>query len=585
MLKLLRYLPKRERVLLIFTLALILLQVFFDLALPTYMSHITELVESPDSEIGEILALGAQMLLTALGSLAAALLTAFFAAHVAASFSAALRLAMYDKITAFSDKELASLKRASLLTRTTNDAMQVQVAVVLGLEVIVKAPLLCIWAAVRIALGGFGWSLLAVGGTLLLLLVCALAIGLSMPHFRRMQRLADDLSRITREQVSGLHTIRALAGERFEEARFERTNEALTETHLYTAHTLSLLNPAIQLINSLLTLGVYFVGMLLINAAVPGARLGIFSECVAFLSYVLRIVSAFTMVATASTLLSRAAVSLRRIREVLDTPLLVVGGEDTPNEGARGELRFCGVSLFHDGAEEAVLRDVSFSVREGELFGILGVSGSGKSAVASLIPRFRDPDKGAVLLNGLDVRSYGLSDLRARIGYVTQEPQLFSATLRENIAMGDGGGEALGDEELSVLLHAVGAEELVASLPQREHTRLHTGGVNLSGGEAQRIAMARALCGHPEVIVFDDSFSFFDTPTADRLRASLADYCKGVTRIVVAQRIASLRGADRILVLDRGCVVGLGTHAELMESCALYRDIAAAQGSGVSAHG
>lgn len=583
MLRLFKYLTRKEWVLVLGALALIVVQVFLDLALPDYMSEITELVESADSTMGEILETGGKMLLTALGALLAAIATAWVVSLVAASFSANLRVRLFDRVQDMSAEDLRRFRTESLVTRTSNDVLQLQLAVVLGLEVLVKAPIMAVWAIVKIH--GPAWTVITVAGSMLLLLLCVICIGLCMPHFRRMQDLTDDLGRITKENLSGLLTVRSLDGEQFEEARFEHANEKLTKTHLFTAHTLSVLSPAMQLVNNLLTLASYFVAVLLINAAAVEARVALFSDTVAYLSYMLRIVTAFLLVAGAATLVPRATVAAKRIRAVLElSSSLQDGALDRGLEGMQGEVELRGVGFFYPGAEEPILRDVSFTVHRGETLGVIGVSGCGKSTAVSMIPRFCDATEGEVLVNGVDVRDYRKEVLRARVGYVSQEPFLFSGTVRENIAFGDGGNGAISPKKLSALLRAVCAEDMIEALPAGLDTHITEGATNLSGGEAQRIAIARALCHDPEILILDGTFSFFSVQEGEQIRHALERYRSDLTCIIVTQRISSVRHADRIVVLDGGRVVGVGTHGQLLAECEAYQSIAGAQGEEVSAH-
>ena len=560
-------------------LALIALQVFLDLALPDYMAEITELVETKGSDMHEIWKTGAKMLVTALGSLLTSVVTVLLASRVAASLSTNLRMRLFKRVCALSGKEIHRFGTASLITRTTNDVMQLRLAVVLGLEVMVKAPVMAVWAIFKIS--GPAWTLTTAVGVGLLLSLTLICMLRCMPAFRRMQSYADDLGRITKENLLGLHTIRALDGERFEEERFERVNEALTQTHLTTVRTLSVLSPGLQLISNLLTIAVYFVGVLMINAAAPGLRVGIFSDTVAFLSYMLRIVTAFLLFAAASTLLPRAAISAGRIFEVLEyTPAIQSGSREQGEQELRGTVEFRNVSFFAEGAEEYVLRDISFRVECGETVGVIGHSGCGKSSLVALIARLEDASCGEVLVNGVNVRDYQLQALRAIVGHVPQTPFLFDGTLRDNITLGHTDkpfSQQLPEELLRVCL----GEDILKKHADGIDMHVREGGVNLSKGEIQRIALARALWTRPQILVLDDTFSYFDAVTGERLRTSLARYRKELTRLIVTQRIASVRAADRIVVLDEGRVVDVGTHAQLMVRCGVYRDIARAQGEEV----
>lgn len=585
MVRLLRYMKRREWLLALLALALIVLQVSLDLALPDYMEEITELVETEGSKMSEILHVGCKMLLAALGSLACAVLTVWLASSAAATFCATLRERMFDRVEAFSGAEFDRFTTPTLINRTTSDVLQVQMSLVLVLEVIIKAPIKVIWAIVKISAGSMEWAWIAAIGGGVFLALTALCIGVCYPKFRRMQQYADDVNRITRDNLQGLHSIRASGGEAFEERRFEAANGRLTGTHLFTAHTMSVLSPAMQLSSNLLTIAIYFVGALLINAAAVSARVEIFSETVAFVSYMMQILSAFLLFATATTLLPRAMVSSKRINEVLDAPISVQEGSVTESPvGEEGELCFSHVTFRYPDAHEDVLCDVTFSARRGEDVAIIGAIHSGKSAVMHLLQRHYDPSAGEIALSGVDLRDYETDTLHKKIAYVGHEPFLFDATVRENIAFGDGGKREIDDEKLSRLARIACAEEMLRELPNGADTHVMEGGVNLSAGEAQRIAIMRALCKEPELLILDDAFSAFDMSAVQALQRSINEYCADLTILIIARRVSAVRNADKIVVLENGAVVGIGTHDDLLRQCDVYRHIADAQRLEVTAN-
>lgn len=578
MLRLLKYMKRREWALAFLALALILVQVWLDLALPDYMEEITELVETSGSEMSEILHVGGMMVLAALGSLVCAVLTVLLASGAASNFCATLRTQMFDRVESFSGAEFDRFTTPTLINRTTGDVLQVQMSLVLVLEVMIKAPIKVIWAIVKISAGSSQWAWLAVFGGGAFLALTALCIGICYPKFRRMQQYADDVNRITRDNLQGLHSIRASGGEAFEERRFERANGKLTGTHLFTARTMSVLSPSIQLCSNMLTIAIYFVGALLINAAAASARVAIFSETVAFVSYMIQILSAFLLFATATTLLPRAMVSAKRINEVLDVSPAVKEGSTTESPAAQqGELAFSHVTFRYPDAHEDVLRDVTFSAKRGEDVAIIGAIQSGKSALTHLLLRDYDPSAGEVSVSGVDLRAYSEDTLHKKIAYVGHEPFLFDATVRENIAFGDNGKREISDEKLSRLIRIACAEDMMRELPNGADTHVMEGGVNLSAGEAQRIAIMRALCKSPELLVLDDAFSAFDMPAVQALQRSINEHCADLTLLIIARRVSTVRNADKILVLEKGAIVGEGTHDTLLLECDVYRRIADAQ--------
>ncbi len=582
MLRLLKYLNKKEWVLLVAALALVVLQVALDLSLPDYMEEITHLVETKGSTEAQIRHAGRGMLFTALGSLLSAVLTVLLAARAASLFAATLRERLFDHIEQFSGVELDRFTTPSLVNRTTGDVLQVQLAFVLAIEVLVKAPIKAVWAIVKISAGDFHWSVITGIGVLLFVLITVLLIAVSIPKFRKMQLLADDLNRITRENITGIRDIRAAGAEKHEEKRFEAANVELTGTHLFTAHTMSLLSPALQLVNNMLTLGCYWVGVLLINASPALERVGLFSDTVVFLSYMMQIFSAFVLLASVSTLLPRAAVSAKRIAAVLDTPITLTQGKVTQGKGEAQMLEFRSVTFKYPNTAQNAIDSLSFVAKKGQTVALIGATGCGKSTVVHLASRLYDAARGQILLDGVDIKDYDREALHTKIGLVEQEPFLFSGTVRKNIAFGDNGAEEIDTEKLISLLLDSGAEHFESDLPAGFDTEVVEGGANLSEGQLHRIALARALCSDPELLILDDVFSAFDRHTGAQMRAALRMRRKDMTVLIAAQRVATVREADQIIVLDQGRAVGVGTHAQLMESCALYRALAIAQGEEVA---
>ncbi len=578
MVKLFRYLKPKEWLQALISLGLIVLQVFLDLKLPDYMSEITMLVQTEGSAMADIWRAGGMMLLCALGSLASAVAVGYFAARIAAAFSKRLRSMMFGKVDAFSMEEIGRFSTASLITRSTNDVTQVQMVVTMGLQMIVKAPIMAIWAVTKIAGKGFEWTLATGVVVLLLLLMFTLLLVFVMPKFQKMQTLTDDVNRVTRENLTGLRVVRAYNAEGYQEEKFEKANEALTGTQLFTSRAMSLMMPVMNLLMSGLSLAIYWIGAYLINAAVGAEKLTLFSNMVVFSSYAMQVIMAFMMVVAVFMILPRANVSARRINEVLDTqPTLRDGNKTQGLPGVTGEVTFDHVSFAYPGAAESVLHDVSFNAKKGETVAFIGSTGSGKSTLINLVPRFFEATSGRVLIDGVDVREYTQDVLHNKIGYVPQRAVMFKGTVASNIAYGEngsGGFTQAGIEKAAAIAQASG---FVEAMPGGYGAAIAQGGANVSGGQKQRLAIARAVCRNPEIYIFDDSFSALDYKTDRTLRSVLKKETAGVTSLIVAQRIGTIMDADRIIVLDEGRVVGQGTHRELLGTCDVYRQIAESQ--------
>lgn len=578
MLRLFRYFTKKEWGLAVLAICCIVIQVFLDLTMPDYMSEITVLVETEGSALSDILYNGGMMLLCALGSLAACMLTAVFAARVASNFSARLREALFDQVQAFSPAEIGQFSTASLITRSTNDITQIQMFIVMGLQMLIKAPITAVWAVMKIWGKSTEWTLTTGAAVAVLLCVVVVCLILATPKFKQMQQLTDDLNRVTRENLTGLNVVRAYNAEAYQERKFEATNEAVTNTTLFTNHTLAFLMPSIQTVSSGLTLAIYWVGAYLINAATISGKLTLFSDMVVFSSYAMQVVMSFMMLVMIFMLLPRASVSAKRINEVLDTPLSIADGKGSRGlPGEQGEVEFRNVSFRYPDAEEYVLQDVSFTAHKGETVAFIGSTGSGKSTLINLIPRFYDATEGQVLVDGVDVKDYTHYDLNNKLGYVSQKATLFTGTIASNVAYGDNGNKSQLAEGIDHALSTAQAAEFVEKQEQGTDAYVAQGGGNFSGGQKQRLSIARALCRSAEILIFDDSFSALDYKTDRILRDALKRDCAETTKLIVAQRIGTIRDADRIVVLDEGRVAGIGTHQQLMETCPVYQQIAYSQ--------
>lgn len=578
MIKLLKKLTKKDMALAGLAFLLILAQVYLNLTMPDYMSDMTVLVQTEGSAMADILAAGGKMLLCAMGSLLTAACIAVCAAKISANFSANLRGQVFDRVQSFSMEEIGRFSTSSLITRSTNDITQVQMVLVLGLEVFLKAPVTAVWAICKIA--GKSWQWTATTGIAVIILLCIVGtcVMVAMPKFRKLQILTDNINRVTRENLTGLRVVRAYNAENYQETKFEKANDELKRTQLFANRTMTILMPGIMLVMNGLTLAVYWVGAYLINDAGMQDKLTLFSDMIVFSQYAMQVVMAFMMLVMIFVLVPRASVAAKRINEVLDTePAIEDGAETEAKAGMTGEVEFRHVSFKYPDAEKNVLEDITFTAHKGDTVAFIGSTGCGKSTVINLIPRFYDATEGEVLVDGMNVKEYTQEALRNRIGYVSQKAILFSGTVAGNVAYGENGGKPAGREDIVDAVHTAQADEFVEKLPDTYDGFVAQGGSNLSGGQKQRISIARAICRHPEIMIFDDSFSALDYKTDRILRQTLDEKCGDTTRLIVAQRIGTIRDADKIIVLDEGRIAGMGTHDELMKNCEVYRQIAFSQ--------
>lgn len=578
MFKLFRNLTKKDVAFLLFAVVFIVVQVWLDLKLPDYMSEITVLVQTEGSELGEIISAGAKMLACALGSLISAVAVAVSAAAVGVSFSANLRGKLFHKVQDFSMEEIGRFSTASLITRTTNDVQQVQMVIIMGLQAIVKAPIMAVWAILKIYNKSWQWTASTAIAVVLLLAVVLICISLATPKFKKMQVLTDDLNRVTRENLTGLNVVRAYNAENYQEEKFSRANENLTSANLFANRTLSFLMPGIQAIMNGLTLSIYWVGAILINNAAMSSKLTLFSDMVVFISYAMQVVMSFMMLVMIFMIWPRASVAAKRILEVLETKVRVQDGTKTSaSAGAVGEVEFKNVSFRYPDAAANVIENISFRAKKGQTVAFIGSTGCGKSTVVNLIPRFYDATEGEVLVDGLNVKEYRQKELRSKIGYVSQKAILFSGDITSNVAYGDNGKGPVTEEAVKNAVDVAQGTEFVERQEGTYKGYVAQGGSNFSGGQKQRLSIARAIAKDPEILIFDDSFSALDYKTDRTLRETLRTKCAEATKLIVAQRIGTIRDADLILVLDGGKVAGAGTHSELMESCEVYRQIAYSQ--------
>lgn len=578
MLKIFKHLKKHEWLLVLCSLLFIVVQVWLDLKLPDYMAEITTKLQTEGTPVSELLVPGSYMLLCAVGSMIASIIVGYFAARVAAGLAMRLRAMVFDKTLSFSMEEMNNFSTASLITRSTNDITQIQTVVALGLQVIIKAPILAVWAIVKIADKNWQWTASTGAAVAVLIVMLSVIVIFALPSFQRIQRLTDNLNRVTREHLTGLRVVRAYNADQYQEDKFQQANVELTNTNLFASRLMAMISPGMTFIMSGLSVSIYWIGAFLINAATVPDRITLFSNMVVFSSYAMQVVMAFMMVSMIFILMPRASISAKRIMEVLDTQSSIVNGEETTGAPeVIGQVEFRNVSFKYPNAEEPVLRNISFTARRGETVAFIGATGSGKTSVINLIPRFYDVSDGEVLVDGVNVKSYDQQALHDKIGYVPQKAVLFSGTVASNVSYGVNGEAGDSEELVKAAVEIAQGTEFVEKMDGGYEGRISQGGANVSGGQKQRLSIARAIYRQPEIYIFDDSFSALDYRTDRILRSALKKQTSQATTLIVAQRIGTIKDADRIIVLEQGEVVGSGTHEELMSSCSTYQEIAYSQ--------
>ena len=574
MIKLFRYLRKKDWLYVFISLCFIVCQVWLDLKIPDYMSEITRLIQTPDSALGDVLVVGMKMLGCALLSMAATFIVGYFVAVVAAGLSRRLREAVYDKVISFSMEEMGRFSTASLITRSTNDISQVQMVIAIGLQASVKAPIMAAWAITKIINKNLAWSAATGVAVAFLLVLITILFVLVVPGFRKIQSLTDNINRVARENLSGVRVVRAYNAEKYQEDKFAKANEELTSVNLFTQKMMAIMMPAMTLISSGLTLSIYWIGVYLIDKAELTEKIGLFSDMIVFSSYAMQVIMSFMMLTFTFIILPRAIVSSKRINEVLDTKNRIMNGEGCENTTETGTVEFRNVSFHYPDAADDMISDISFKANKGEMVAFIGATGSGKTTLINLIPRFYDATGGEVLVDGVNVKKYKLSELRKKIGYAPQKALLFSGTVEENVCYG---ADTPDSERLNEALEISQAKEFVEKLTDNVKSKISQGAVNVSGGQKQRLSIARSLYNKPEILIFDDSFSALDYRTDKILRKELRERSKGSTSLIVAQRIGTIMEADLIIVLEEGRIVGQGKHKELLKSCPIYKEIAMSQ--------
>ncbi|MDO4392393.1 MAG: ABC transporter ATP-binding protein [Clostridium sp.] len=578
MLKLLKNFTKKDYLLIFICVILVAFQVWLDLKLPDYMSEITILVKTEGSQMSDILEQGKYMMLCAGGSLVSAIFVGYLSSFISATFSKNIRKKLFEKVQNFSMEEINNFSTSSLITRTTNDITNIQRFISMGLQLLIKSPIMAVWAVFKILNKSWQWSALT-GAAVFILLICVVVlIIVVMPRFKRVQKLIDNINGLTRENLTGIRVVRAFNAEKYQEDKFEVGNKDLTDTQLFNQRAMSAMSPVMYLIMDLLTLSIYFVGAYLINAANMLDKITIFSNMVVFSSYAMQVIMSFLMLAMIFVMYPRASVSASRIAEVLDTKTKIKDGKIDKNTSSLvGEVEFKNVSFKYPDGNDYVLKDISFTAKKGETVAIIGSTGSGKSSLINLIPRFFDATEGEVLVDGVNIKDYSQEFLHNKIGYVPQRAVMFSGSVNYNVSYGDNGDKKASEDEVKKAVEIAQGKEFVEKMPEQYNAFIAQGGTNISGGQKQRLAIARAIARNPEIYIFDDSFSALDYKTDFMLRNELKKYTKDATMIIVAQRIGTILNADKILVLENGECVGLGTHKELLKNCKVYQEIAYSQ--------
>ena len=578
MLKLLKKLKTAEWIMVVISVILIALQVWLDLKMPDYMSNITVLVQTPNSEIKDILINGGYMLLCALGSLILSILVGYLAATISAGLAKELRKSLFHKVEDMSMDDVKSFKTSSLITRTTNDVTQIQMFISMGLQLLIKAPITAVWAVTKILNKNWEWSLLTGIAVLVLLFTIGILIIVVLPRFKKVQELTDNINGVMRENLTGIRVVRAFNAEKYQEDKFENVNNKLTKLQLFNQKTFGILSPVMYLIMYCLTLAIYFVGARLIDAANMADKITLFGDMVVFSSYAMQVIMSFLMLAMIFMILPRAEVSAARINEVLDVKIKIKDGKvKIGKNGVQGKVEFKNVNFKYPNAEEYVLKNISFVANQGETVAFIGLTGSGKSTLINLVPRFYDVTEGEVLVDDVNVKDYEQESLHNLIGYVPQKAVIFKGTIKSNVAYGEDGRGKKSEEKIKEAIKVAQAKEFVNKMPKKYDTQISQGGTNISGGQKQRLSIARAVARDPEIYIFDDTFSALDFKTDAKLRKELKEYTKNATTLIVAQRIGTIMHADKIIVLEDGKCVGMGTHKELLKNCKVYKQIALSQ--------
>ena len=573
MLKLIKNFEKRDYILIILTILLIVVQVWLDLKMPDYMSEITMLVKTEGSKMSDILYNGGFMLLCSLGSLVSTIISGYFLALLASGFSSKLREKIFYKVQNLSLDKIKQFETSSLITRTTNDISQVEMLIGMGLQLLIKAPITAVWAICKIVNKSFSWTLATSICVLIMLSVVTILTIVVIPKFKIVQKLIDKLNKIARENITGIRVIRAFNAEKYTKNKYEDVNDKLTKQQLFNQKAFAVMSPMMYLIMNMLALVIYIIGSNLILNAGLADKITLFGDMIVFSSYSMQIIMSFLMLAMIFTVLPRSEVSANRINEVLCEKSSIIDGTFDGKTDTKGTVEFCNVSFKYPDAKEYILENISFKAKKGETVAFIGSTGSGKSTLINLVPRFYDATSGEILVDGINVKEYKLEKLYDKLGYVSQKAVIFNGSVNYNVEFGENGKK----KNVKKAIEIAQAKEFVENMDDKYESNLSQGGTNISGGQKQRISIARAIAREPEIYIFDDSFSALDYKTDLNLRKAIKKNVKDATCLIVAQRIGTIMHADKIIVLDKGKCVGMGTHKELLESCEVYKEIALSQ--------
>ena len=576
--KLFKNLTSKDKVIIFIVTLIIVFQVWVELRLPDFMSEITKLIQTDGSKMSEILEQGGYMLACAFASMISAIIVGYLVSGISAGFSLKLREKLFKKVQKLDVASIRKISTPSLITRTTNDVTQIEMLIALGLQVLIKAPIMAIWAITKIINRSYQLSAIVGAGVIILLITIFTIMYHVTPKFKKVQKLTDDVNNVTRDNIIGVRVIRAFNAEKFHRDKFEKTNDKLTRTNIYIQKCFAFMSPIMNLVMHFLTLGIYFIGAIIMVNATMVDKLNLFSNMVVFTSYGMQVIISFLLLSMIFMILPRAQVSANRINEVLDTEVDIKDGDKTKEDKEEeGTIEFKNVSFKYPDADEYLLDDISFKVEKGETVAFIGSTGSGKSTLINLIPRFYDISKGEILVDGINVKDYKLEELHNIIGYVPQKAFMFTGSIKDNVAFGDNGKEEPSLQKIMESVQVAQAKEFIKDMPKGVDSHLARGGTNISGGQKQRVSIARVIARDPEIYIFDDSFSALDYQTDSKLRKELKSYTKDATMLIVAQRIGTILNADKIIVLDKGKCVGIGTHKELMDSCDIYKEITLSQ--------